>query len=309
MTTTNIFTLPATSDALRLSVMLVAPSDATPRGIVQLSHGMCEHKERYVGFMQFLADAGFACIAHDHRGHGGSVLHPEDLGYFYAGGWQALVDDIRAVQQWAEREYPHLPCHLIGHSMGSLAVRCFVKRHPGHIASLTVCGSPSLHPATSVARWLAAFDARLFGGRHRPRWIQQLAFGPFNRPYRLEHRPNAWVCSDRAVVEAYNADPLCQFVFTANAFFHLFSMMLHCYAPAGWTQVAPSLPVLFISGGDDVCRISDAAFHAAAQRMREAGFSEVEERLYPAMRHEILNEAGKEQVWTDVLQHLLKAQA
>ena len=110
-------------------------------------------------------------------------------------------------------------------------------------------------------------------------------------------------------MEAYNADPLCQFVFTANAFFHLFSMMLHCYAPAGWTQVAPSLPVLFISGGDDVCRISDAAFHAAAQRMREAGFSEVEERLYPAMRHEILNEAGKEQVWTDVLQHLLKAQA
>lgn len=308
MNTIQHFILPASADVLPLSVLLVAPDSTSPRGILQISHGMCEHKERYADFMQHLAEAGFVCVIHDHRGHGGSVLHPADLGYFYAGGWKAMVDDIRVVQQWVCEAYPHLPCHLLGHSMGSLAVRSFVKRHPGHIASLTVCGSPSLHPATSTARLLSAIDARLRGSRHRPIWLQRMAFGPFNRPFRKEHRRNAWVCADPNVVEAYNADPLCQFVFTANGFFHLFSMMEFCYSRQEWQGVDAHLPVFFISGADDVCRISDRAFHNSADRMRQAGFCNIEERLYPGMRHEILNEKHRTRVWADVLQHILKAQ-
>ena len=38
--------------------------------IVQISHGMCEHKERYIDFVNFLSNQGYLCIIHDHRGHG-----------------------------------------------------------------------------------------------------------------------------------------------------------------------------------------------------------------------------------------------
>ena len=35
--------------------------------------------------------------------------------------------------------------------------------------------------------------------------------------------------------------------------------------------------------------------------MRRVGYSNVQSRLYPNMRHEILNENGKEAVWNDIL--------
>ena len=57
------------------------------RAIIQLVHGMCEHKERYIPFMEYLAEQGFVTVIHDHRGHGKGASVPErDLGYMYGSG-------------------------------------------------------------------------------------------------------------------------------------------------------------------------------------------------------------------------------
>ena len=55
------FYLPASSDSLTLSGILVVPDSSAPIGIVQLVHGMCDHKERYLPFMEFLASHGYVC--------------------------------------------------------------------------------------------------------------------------------------------------------------------------------------------------------------------------------------------------------
>ena len=49
------------SDGLEISILLCAPAAGTPKGIVQIVHGMCEHKERYIPFMT--ADTGSRCAA------------------------------------------------------------------------------------------------------------------------------------------------------------------------------------------------------------------------------------------------------
>jgi alpha-beta hydrolase superfamily lysophospholipase len=61
------------------------------------------------------------------------------------------------------------------------------------------------------------------------------------------------------------------------------------------------MPVCFISGSEDPCRISDAAFDKAVEMMRRVGYRHVTAKLYPKMRHEILNETEKATVWKDVL--------
>lgn len=43
-----------------------------PQALVQLCHGMCEHKGRYDQFARFLASHGYAVCIHDHLGHGGN---------------------------------------------------------------------------------------------------------------------------------------------------------------------------------------------------------------------------------------------
>ena len=67
----------ASSDGLRLA-MLISEPVGEPKGIVQIVHGMCEHKERYIPFMEYLSAHGYVCAIHDHRGHGETVLNEED---------------------------------------------------------------------------------------------------------------------------------------------------------------------------------------------------------------------------------------
>ena len=119
-------TIKSRADGLELSVLEIAP-EGKLRGIVQLVHGMSENKERYQPFMEYLAAEGFLTVIHDHRGHGASVRQKQDLGYMYGGGAEALLDDISLINETLRKKYPELPLILFGHSMGSLAVRSFVK--------------------------------------------------------------------------------------------------------------------------------------------------------------------------------------
>ena len=50
-------------DGLGLELAIIEPS-SNPIGIVQLVHGMSEHKERYYDFMNYLAQNGYVCAIH-----------------------------------------------------------------------------------------------------------------------------------------------------------------------------------------------------------------------------------------------------
>lgn len=82
-TTIQPFTLLSDQDGLPLSGLLLLPQEETvPCGILQVSHGMCEHKERYLDFLRHCTKQGYICLIHDHRGHGESISDTIPLGYF-----------------------------------------------------------------------------------------------------------------------------------------------------------------------------------------------------------------------------------
>ena len=133
--------LPSPVDGLSLAVEKMEPAGGI-RGIVQISHGMAEHKERYEDFMTFLAENGYLCVIHDHRGHGGSVRRPEDLGYFYTEDPAALAEDLYAVTAMIRAKHPQVPLYLFSHSMGTLVARSYLKRHDRALSGLVLCGKP-----------------------------------------------------------------------------------------------------------------------------------------------------------------------
>ena len=79
-TTLQEYSFISDADALEISVLRCTPA-GRPRAIIQLVHGMAEHKERYMDFMQYLGELGYLCVLHDHRGHGKSIRREDDLGY------------------------------------------------------------------------------------------------------------------------------------------------------------------------------------------------------------------------------------
>ena len=60
------------------------------------------------------------------------------------------------------------------------------------------------------------------------------------------------------------------------------------------------LPVLVIAGADDPVGSYGAGPAQVAQRLQKAGVQDVTLKLYDGLRHEILNEACREQVYSDV---------
>lgn len=297
---------PSRYDNVGISCLICRPDESTEiKGTVQFSHGMCEYKERYIPFMEYLCDNGYVCVISDHRGHGESVLADDDLGYFYSGGADALVDDLLAINGMIRDMYPDKPLILFGHSMGSLAVRSFTKKYDDHIDGLIVCGSPSRNPAAGAGRMLAKAIAFLKGDRHRPQVIQKIAFEGFNRNFESEGK-NAWLSTNKENVSRYNDDPLCTYQFTCNGFIGLFDLMTDTYSSKGWQIGKPELPVHFIAGSDDPCITSIRDFEDAVDHLRSSGYKNVTARTYSGMRHEILNETEKEIVWKDVLDILDK---
>lgn len=298
----ELFSLNSKADGLSLSTAITAPDNIeNAKGAIQIVHGMIEHKERYYPLMEWLSGHDYICIINDLRGHGLSVSGPDGLGYMGEGGWQALVDDIKTVGDWAREEFSGLPFTLLGHSMGSLAVRSYLKRYDSTLDLLVVCGSPSDNPAKSAGKMLARAIGGVKGWHHRSSLLQKISFNGYNDAFTGDGFDRAWVCSDKEILKAYHEDPLCSFTFTANGFYNLFGMMQDCYGKDGWNVTKPELSIRFISGGLDPCRISDKDYDKAVESVRSHGYTNVRSRLYPDMRHEILNETGKQAVWNDLL--------
>ena len=295
--------IPASADGLDIKVVTAVPESGT-KGIIQILHGMCEHKERYYDFMEFLRSHGYICVIHDHRGHGETVAGQDDLGYFYEGGWKALVEDAKSVTDYVSGRFPGVPVILFGHSMGSLAARSYAKRYDRNLDALIICGSPSENKAAGIGKLIVRFIKYSKGDRFRPGSVHGLSFGAFNKAFADENSDNAWICSNPDVVNDFDNDPLCNFRFTVNGFYNLFSLMQDAYRISGWKPGKPQLPVLFISGNDDPCLGNIRRFIAAVNKMKKAGYQNVQYRLYDWMRHEILNETEKDLVWNDILEYL-----
>ncbi len=290
-------------DGLLLDTLTVLP-EKEPHGIVQLVHGMAEYKERYMEVMHFLAGHGYVCIIHDHRGHGESVETAEDYGYLYDTSGTALVLDAHQVTELVKQDYPDLPLYLFGHSMGSLVVRAYTKRYDAEIDGLIVCGSPSANPLIQIAKLLAKTLLTVKGKRAGGKLLHKMAFSTYLDGIEDPKSENDWLSFNEANVTAYDNDPKCGFVFTANGFYNLFCVLEDTYNKKGWAMTHPDLPVFFISGEEDPCMTNKEAFEDAIRTMREVGYQNTKAKLYPHMRHEILNEDGKELVYEDLIRIL-----
>lgn len=290
-------------DRLKLDVLEIIPDDSI-EGIALILHGMQEHKERYRPFMDYLARHHFLAVSYDHRGHGKSVVCHEDLGYFYDETAQAIVHDVHTIISQLKIKFPHLPLFLVAHSMGTLIARCYLKEHDTDIDGMILSGAVYENPMAKAGKMLVDVLARYQGGRHVSPRIAKLVEGSFDDKVEGEG-VNHWLSSNADNVDAFNNDPLCGNAFTLNGYQNLLKLVINAYSKKGWHVGNPRLPILFAAGEDDPVIGSPDEFIKMQDFLRERGYVHLHSRLYPDMRHEILNEAGREEVFEDFY-HFIK---
>lgn len=296
-------TLNSKCDNLPLSIAIFEPEEEV-KGIVQFSHGMAEHKERYFPFMEYLASNGYASIINDHRGHGGSVKSEEDYGYLYDETSDFIVEDAYQMTLIAKEKFPGKPVCLFGHSMGSLVVRKYIKKYDEEIDKLIVCGSPSKNPLVGVALLLVALGKTFKGDKHRSKTINNLSVGAYSKKIKDSKSSSSWLSANEENIETYDADEMCGFVFTINGFKNLFKLMKQVYQHGGWQVRNKELPIWFIAGAEDPVIVDKKAWLDSQQLLKDEGYTNVTGKLYENMRHEVLNESSSDEVYSDVLAFL-----
>lgn len=242
-----------------------------PERALVWTHGYAEHSGRYERVGSWLAGRGCAVHAYDHQGHGLS-----DGRRGHAASLAALVDDLERLVELVRHEHAGLPIYVFGHSMGGLVALAYAATRQPAIAGL-VSSAAALTVATPPTLLERASLAVLRPLLPRLSVPQPVADEALSR--------------DPEVGRAYRADPL---VFQTLTL----SLASAIYRGGEQTLAAASgvgVPLLLLHGG------ADPLVPASGSRRFGEAVARSELRIYPELRHEILNEPEWEDVLGDVI--------
>lgn len=275
--------------------------DGEPKRIVLLIHGMAEHSARYARFGTALAEAGNAVFAFDLRGHGDEASR----GHFGDENWQKLLADVETVHDEALRRFPGRPLVLFGHSMGSFVTQELLTTSMSDVTAAVLSATDK--PPAALRRLglaVASIERLRVGADGTSALLQFLSFGSFNRAFRPARTEFDWLSADTDEVDAYIADPRCGFACSTASWQALLRAIGRAQSPAALRKLPPELPILMIAGDADPVARNGAGPRALSRAYRRAGLREVEVRLYPEGRHELLNDVMRDRVTADVLDWL-----
>ena len=262
-----------------------------PRAVVQLVHGLGEYATRYEqwGLIPSLVAAGYSVVAEDHRGHGATGLEQwngdhSKLGRLGPGGWPAVLADVRRLSEIVRERDADLPLVLLGHSLGSIIAQQLIDADNG-------AGS-------------LAYDAVVLSGTAY-RTFRHMNSGDLNTRHRALGPTTAeWLSRDRAVVDAFAADPL-TFEAKVLTLFGLVDSLRLMGTPG---RLQHDLPLYIVIGDEDPLGGPGSVELLAQAYGERGGLSDVTVQIYPGARHEVFNETNRVEAVADLLawlgQHL-----
>ena len=255
----------------------------TPTGIVQLTHGMGEHVQRYGPLAAAFNQAGLVVYGQDHRGHGATAT-PETYGELGENGWAELVADIgRLTDHIRAEQGDELPLLLIGHSMGSFAVQQYLIDNSHRMDAVMLSGT------AAIELLAAGLDLDV-----------PLDLSAFNAPF--EQRTGfEWLSRDPAQVDLYVDDPRCGFGVDLAGGKAMFLGASRPADPAEAAKIRSDLPLYIGVGTADPVNGAMALIPPLVDRYKAAGLSDVTLKAYDEGRHEIFNETNRDEVFADLL--------
>jgi len=270
-------------------------SVVNPKGLVQVIHGMAEYGERYSDLAKFLNRKGYIVIASDHFGHKNSINN--FYGEMGVEGFQTYVNDELFINKYFKEKY-EIPIHILGHSMGSFIAQYFMAKDLENISSYTIVGScyqrtPKVFAGSKLIKLIASLRKV-----KEDKLIDELMFGSFNNRFEKK-TPFDWLSKNELNVHTYINDPHCGVLYPSNFYKIFVEAMWNLHKNENFKFMKHKKPILIISGANDPVGEFGKGVEKLADFYRKNDFS-VEFKLYEMLRHELLNEDIKEEIFNKI---------
>lgn len=278
------------------------------RATILILHGMQEHSGRYREIAEYLSQVGYVVLCYDHLGHGKTATSAVEMGYFQrTKPLEQLVKDALEMELFLEREYPDLPRILLGHSMGSFIGRCLLQEESKRFNAAVIVGTGQKTAGAGLFKLLLSV-LNMIAPKSKSKVINSVFSGMNNVKFKKEAENDGtnWLSLSKTNRKAFQADELNGVPFSNNGFHTLLSLNIRATERNWAKNISRTFPMFFVSGGDDPIGDFGKAIENTVEEMEQDGFKSVDMKLYPEMRHEILNEDIRETVYGDIVEWLKK---
>lgn len=278
------------SDGLELSCLYSKAEN--PKALVQIMHGMAEHKERYINFINELNENGFTVIISDTRGHGKSINEKYPLGHIES--VEELIDDQMKVTRFIKDDNPGKDLYIFSHSFGTCISRNYIMKHDEEVKKLILSGTVGYNPGSKLG--VSIGRRKMKKDKYQP---SKLLFAFSNN---LSTKDDLdWLSVSKKNIENYTNDPLCGFHFDVSGYYTLFQSVKNLKHTEYYEAKNKDLKILSISGKLDRTTLHTKGIKKVLGFLNKAGYKNTSFIEYPNMKHEILNEDNREIVVKDII--------
>ncbi len=276
------------------------PLKGSERNVVIVT-GMTESSYRYDEFALELNKAGFSVFCIDHYGQGLNCEKPEELGVWPVNGFSEAVEMVYEEVLFV-KEQTKKPVYLFGHSMGSFVSQEFIQLHSDVIEKSVICGScDSMGLIAKMGGAIANSRAKKFDrDTYRDELLNKLSFGSYNKRIKNPKTQFDWLSTNDESNQKYIADFRCGYVCTTGFYAEFMKGLNRVHKDKNVERVSKNLPIFLIAGEEDPVGKYGKGVLGKYKQYKKHGLN-VKVKLYPVMRHEIINEIGREEVYKDII--------
>ena len=280
-------------------------SNGKAKGNVVIFEGMEEHVSRYDEFAKFLNENNYNVYALDTYGQGENVSPDlSDAGIWPVNGFAKMVCAHHEMVNEARKN--GLPTYIFSHSMGSYMGKDYIQRFSGDVEKVVLCGAGSYNPAVGPGKVVAAIVTTKKNRNQKAKLLNNLMFGSFDKKIKNPRTAFDWLSYNQENVDKYINDPLCGFGPTNGFCLEFCKGMAPLFKKKNFSRVSKDQKLFIITGREDpVSNYSKYTFDLE-KRYTAIGLKDVTVKVYDGMRHEILNEDRRQEVYNDILEFFNK---
>ena len=278
-------------------------------GVIQIAHGVTEHILRYEQFAEFFTQKGFVVVGNDHLGHGTSIAKNSKPMYFGPkNSWNFVVQDIETCRKMTKEKYSDIPYVLLGFSLGSFLVRTYLIDYAKEPIDASIIMGTGYIPnfKIAIAKMIANNEAKKVGEENTSPVIKSLTFETYNKLFKPNRTECDWLCSNEKAIDEYLADPLRGKNYSAGLFIELLSGMQYTSNLKNIKKMNKKIPIFLLSGDKDPVGEFGKGVIKTFDILRKAGIENVDIKLYKDLRHDILHEENRNNIYADIYNWLEK---